>query len=347
MTSPPLPRTPRQRLQYTADSRALGAVRAQFADLCEVLPDAGESFHAMSATLAVGPALMIESRSTSVVYDRTPLHLARSPIDHFQATLYLVGGYHVDAGRRAATVAAGDVGLVDMAQAARTHVVSEARCGEAHFLTAVLPRAALAALLPVPDAVHATVVGGRTPVGRLLRAHILGLWSGAPALAPAEAEPTVPTLAGLVARAAGWSGEADLSVAKATRAALFAAIVRHVERRLADPDLGADAICRRFGVSRASLYRMFEPHGGLMHYVQDRRMKRAFAMLVAPEHRHRRLIDIAGDCQFASDATFARAFRRHYGHAPGEIRAAALHAPARPPADGSLMGQLRALGTAA
>jgi len=89
---------------------------------------------------------------------------------------------------------------------------------------------------------------------------------------------------------------------------------------LDSPRLSAAAIARCFGWSRATLYRLFEPDGGLMKYIQRRRLQRAYAALVSPAHAHRRILDIALDCHFASDATFNRAFRRTYGVPPGELR---------------------------
>ena len=58
-------------------------------------------------------------------------------------------------------------------------------------------------------------------------------------------------------------------------------------------------------------------------YIQQRRLIRAFAVLCAPETRYRRILDVAVESGFASDATFVRAFRRQFGVTPGEVRALA------------------------
>jgi AraC-like DNA-binding protein len=82
-------------------------------------------------------------------------------------------------------------------------------------------------------------------------------------------------------------------------------------------------VCRDFGLSRAALYRLFEPDGGLAGYIRERRLHRAFSMLVSPARRHWNMIDFAFECKFGSDATFIRAFRRHFGMTPGEVRSQA------------------------
>ncbi|WP_245322073.1 helix-turn-helix transcriptional regulator [Bradyrhizobium sp. LTSPM299] len=82
----------------------------------------------------------------------------------------------------------------------------------------------------------------------------------------------------------------------------------------------ADDLCRRFELSRASLYRLFEADGGLARYIQEQRLDRALRLLVSPSSRGNRLIDLALDLQFSSDSSFVRAFRRHFGITPGEVR---------------------------
>jgi AraC-like DNA-binding protein len=107
------------------------------------------------------------------------------------------------------------------------------------------------------------------------------------------------------------------------RRELLSSIKAHVEQNLVVPEIGVDHLCGRFGLSRSALYRLFEPEGGLAAYIQQRRLIRAYARLTAPEMRDRRIIDVALESQFASDATFARAFRRQFGITPREVRALA------------------------
>jgi AraC-like DNA-binding protein len=97
-------------------------------------------------------------------------------------------------------------------------------------------------------------------------------------------------------------------------------IKRHIEANLEAGPLTADDLCRRFRISRAGLYRLFGPDGGLARYVQERRLNRALRLLASPASRGKRLIDLAIDLQFSSDSTFVRAFRRQFGRTPGEIR---------------------------
>jgi AraC-like DNA-binding protein len=153
--------------------------------------------------------------------------------------------------------------------------------------------------------------------GRLMSEQLLALRRGDPLHAAGAA------VAGLVAKAAGHGHNAGPAASNTARARLRAAVKRHIEANLLSEAICAAALCRRFRLSRASLYRLFEPEGGLVHYVQERRLQRAFQRLISPAGGEIRMIDLAIDYHFSSDNTFIRAFRRRFGLTPGKVRALA------------------------
>jgi AraC-like DNA-binding protein len=89
-------------------------------------------------------------------------------------------------------------------------------------------------------------------------------------------------------------------------------------------------LCRHFGLSRSQLYRLFEPLGGVVHYVQQRRLLQAFHTLVNPASRRLRVSEVAARVGFASNAHFSRAFRLAFGVSPSDARAMALATSASP-----------------
>lgn len=78
-------------------------------------------------------------------------------------------------------------------------------------------------------------------------------------------------------------------------------------------------IARAAGYSPYHFCRLFLALSGdtVMGYVRKRRLTRAAEALLAGDDR---LIDIALDSGFESQAAFTRAFKRHFALAPGEIR---------------------------
>jgi AraC-like DNA-binding protein len=161
------------------------------------------------------------------------------------------------------------------------------------------------------------VVPGDTPYGRLIRDQLSALQRCAASLTEAQGQAAVRAVASLAAGAVGPQAAAQ----ETAREALIAAIKDHIETNLESARLDVESLCLHFGLSRASLYRLFEHEGGFAGYVRDRRLFRAMAILRSPQCRHHRIIDLAHECHFSSDTTFIRAFRRLFGVTPGEVRA--------------------------
>ncbi|WP_024888775.1 helix-turn-helix domain-containing protein [Luteimonas huabeiensis] len=95
-------------------------------------------------------------------------------------------------------------------------------------------------------------------------------------------------------------------------------ILLHIEQHIGDPDLGATRLQRSFGVSRPTLYRMFQPVGGVSRYIRERR-------LLAAHQRLRRepgssITFLLYDLGFESERQFQRAFQACFGMSPAQWR---------------------------
>jgi len=97
-------------------------------------------------------------------------------------------------------------------------------------------------------------------------------------------------------------------------------IQRHITAHLESPSLHTEALCAEFRISRSQLYRLFEPLGGVAHYIQEQRLTRACAELCNPAHDHRRIYEIAFALGFSSEAHFSRVFRSTFGVSPSDVR---------------------------
>jgi AraC-like DNA-binding protein len=97
-------------------------------------------------------------------------------------------------------------------------------------------------------------------------------------------------------------------------------LCRYVEDNLTARDLGAAKLAATFGLSRASLYRLFAPVGGVASFIRERRLARALHELSAPGRQNRRIGPIAYQAGFHSIAAFNRAFRAAYGKTPRNVR---------------------------
>lgn len=120
-----------------------------------------------------------------------------------------------------------------------------------------------------------------------------------------------------------------------------------IERKLRAPDIAAEDICCALQLSRTYLYRLFKPYGGVKKYIQSRRLQHIHTALADPAER-RPIMAIAEDFGFTNQAHFSRAFHRHFGYRPSEVRcdpAAALRLRAAVTQDGPRDGLRPGHGT--
>lgn len=229
----------------------------------------------------------------------------------YRLILPLAGGdVGLEIGDRAALFGPGTMYLTDLSQPD----LQENR-GPSEKIVLFLPRDAMDALLPQPRGLHGLALAG--PLASLLRAHVVNL-VGVLAATPAEtASALAQATLQLVAAAISGEQPAGEDVRGAVDAVRRRRIIGYIDSRLGDPDLGQEELCRTFRMSRATLYRLFRPLGGVSAVVQDRRLARIHAALIdAPARPHLgRLAETHG---FSSQAYMTRAFKARYACTPSE-----------------------------
>jgi AraC-like DNA-binding protein len=92
-------------------------------------------------------------------------------------------------------------------------------------------------------------------------------------------------------------------------AAAFVTIRRYIDAHLHLPTLDVDGLNAVFGVSRASLYRLFEPTGGVASYIRRARLSRAFQEIAASETSGRQIGPIVYALGFKNVSAFNRLFK--------------------------------------
>ena len=84
-------------------------------------------------------------------------------------------------------------------------------------------------------------------------------------------------------------------------------------------DLDVDHLCDRFGMSRASLYRLFKNEGGVVNYISFCKMEIIREELSKTRSFWGVVRRIAEKHGFYDMAQFNRTFRRHFSATPGQI----------------------------
>ncbi len=90
-----------------------------------------------------------------------------------------------------------------------------------------------------------------------------------------------------------------------------------VVENIHDHSLTVETLCRKFGVSRATVFRDFEP-GGLQNFMMLHRLDRALSDIAHGPAIRGRIALIAEKWGFSSPAHFSRAFRETFGFSPSD-----------------------------
>lgn len=105
------------------------------------------------------------------------------------------------------------------------------------------------------------------------------------------------------------------------RTARLAAIKADIAENAGD-DLSVAAVALRHGITPRYLAKLFEADGTTFsQFVLLQRLERARRMLVDPRCGHMTISSVAFEAGFGDLSYFNRAFRRHYGATPSDIRA--------------------------
>ena len=301
-------------LEPDANAAAWREAVATLFDVDELAAGEAGPFQADLVTYAMGSVVLGITRASGQRFHRSLDTVARSGIDHVIVQLYTRGGYDGVAGERPMRVRAGDVCLFDLAQTLET------RATPFENLTLVAPRPKLVARFAHPEALHGLVLPRANVMAAVIGRHLQALAELAPRMTLSECEAIIEGSVDLITaclrgeldrRDAGSEGSTDVLIR----------IKQHVEARLGDARLSGEVIAAHFGLSRATLYRLFASYGGVATFVRGRRLHRAFFDLAAPGAVVR---DVGERWHLGSEESFTRAFRAAYGITPRMARTVAL-----------------------
>jgi len=168
-----------------------------------------------------------------------------------------------------------------------------------------------------------------TTLGHLLADYMIALEHHLPDVTEADLPRLASAVGALVAAAVAPSAERIAVAGPQIDVGRKERVRRVIRKHLRTPTFRPSILCRLVGMSRSNLYRLFEDTGGVARYIQRERLLEAHAVLTDPT-KTQSISAIAEDLCFADASSFSRAFKREFGHSPGEARSAVLAGLAPP-----------------
>jgi AraC-like DNA-binding protein len=240
-------------------------------------------------------------------------------LDHVGFCLVLDGAIEVAAGAQRVRAEIDDIVVLDLREPMRLDFGAES--GMTSVLMLWLPRTRLPIQLSSRPALQGLLAKAMSPAVAVAAAASRAMLARLDEMTVDDMDELVAGVVALLGYAIGSSAAARASEQNpSTPLATFVTLCRYIENNLAAHDLGVAKLAATFGLSRASLYRLFEPVGGVASFIRERRLARAHDELSAPGFQDRRIGPIAYQAGFQSIATFNRAFLAAYGDTPRNLR---------------------------
>ena len=281
----------------------------------DIEPIGDEPFHA-DVTFNLLPNVAIASGSRSAAHYRVTRELAKDGRDIIAVSILRSGeasatqfGQELIGGAGSASVLSG----VDPS-------VSTLNT-DGSFITLALSRPAIAELAPDFAAAFGKPIPADDPALSLLIKYLDTVLAADVLANPQVARSVSAHILDLVALALGARGEDAEAALGGAKAARLKALKSDVMSMLGSGELSSELIASRHGISSRYVRKLFEQEGAsFTSFVLGERLSRVRRMLRDSRHAHLTIAQLAHACGFNDISYFNRAFRRHFGNTPTDVR---------------------------
>ncbi|MGI8485104.1 MAG: helix-turn-helix domain-containing protein [Thermomicrobiales bacterium] len=267
-------------------------------------------FHVEMKLWNLGQLIISSGRFSPQAFNRTPDHVRGDHIDHYLLFIQGEGQRILQTAGRELLLTPGDIVLMEMGRPCWS-IATEGTSNSLY-----LPRELLRNALPTFDYPHGMVL--RNGLSKLLANNVQSMATYLPDIPSGSISSVVDATKNL-AFACLAASQNQSTPTPPLETAIRRQIERYIDTNLGDPALSASSICQAFGVSRSTLYRIFDFHAGVANFIKRRRLQHVRLVLMAA-HDARTLAEIAEDFGFTSSAHFSRSFREAFGYSPSDLR---------------------------
>jgi AraC-like DNA-binding protein len=261
-------------------------------------------------------------QSSASRFARTIKTMARHGMDQILVVCYTRGHFTMTAAGQTKRVEAGAMTFIDLSQ----EITIEAPIVE--NVSLAVSRRKLEAMVPFLDDAHG-FVREADPLTTILRGVMEGLMDQGPAIAVADASAVAGAIIQMAAACLEPLSRQRVETSSGRSAVSLVSIKAAIERRLSDPELRPLTLLDEFGITRSTLYRLFEPLGGVSAYITERRLHYAFRQMTDAAQPRPRISQLAFDLGFSQPSAFTRAFKDFFGMSPKDVRTLAAQSKAQ------------------
>ncbi|AKR54413.1 AraC family transcriptional regulator [Devosia sp. H5989] len=238
-------------------------------------------------------------------------HLRKDPLDHWCLVLCETGEPQARGEGDPVRLTGRQMGIRSLGRPFETTVTDRT------VLSLYIPRDLFPSAAGVLDAADGQMLGG--VLTDLLADYLAALERRLPLIGIEETARIAEATGNIIAACLAPTADRLDAARPAANWTLVERARRAIQQNLATPEFTPEELCRKIGTSRSKLYRLFEPFGGVAHYMQRQRLREARSMLSRSDEvlSVSRIGEMVG---FADLSSFSRAFRREFGASPSDMR---------------------------
>lgn len=274
-------------------------------------------FPATGTALPFGSLMFYGARLPAYGHSRSAARIRRDSLDHWIIAVCRRGTHRQRSGERIVEMRPGVPYVLSMAAAFE----AEREGAEIEWQSIFVARD----VVPELEAAFTSSLWMPldTPLGHLLAGYLANLQAEIPRLQPADLPRLAVATKAVIAAALAPSADSAEAARPQIEHLQLARLKRLIRENVGAATLGPARLCLMGGISRSTLYRLFEPLGGVARYIHRERLAQAYRLLSDPGER-RSIAEIAEATGFFEPSTFSRAFRREFGTTPRDLRMAML-----------------------
>jgi AraC-like DNA-binding protein len=289
------------------------AYRDYCAPVIEVSPNEGSSssFNAICEMWQLGSFAFRRIRTPEGRFGRSALQVRRDGLDHWVLNVARYGEQEVSTTSSELRIGPGELSVFSLSGA------YEARRTNVDWVGLFVPHGTFPAMdVSLSRNQHQALDNS---LGRLLAKYLIALADELPSMQTDDLPHAIQAMQVLVERSVALSSATLNSNDTCLDMPRMRLLRDIIDRNLGSWNLHAGRLCKLAEISRSNLYRMFEPYGGVVRYIQRQRLRRAHNLLSDPGCTQK-ISQIASDCCFPDSSTFSRAFRHEFGYSPTDLR---------------------------
>ncbi len=263
---------------------------------------------------SAGPLTIGSTTFSEQSYQRDKHQIDREKSDFYLIQYITSGDLRGDFDGRPVAAATGDIVIIDLTQSVRSHASAGQR------ITTILARDVLNRAANWRS-LHGIVLANDAPATRLISHFLQGVLNIAPELSAEEGASTQDAIINLIALALRSSPEIAMnsSGTDAVNLDMKEQIIRFIENNIASTSLGIAMIQKRFHISRAHLYRIFDAESGIASFIRNKRLDFALQSLMKGQYSNITAKQLAHLSGFKSPELLNRLFREKFGMSPKEL----------------------------